>query len=284
MQEQQINEKFSQADELIKSVHLMNNKELKFLFFSMAKRTEGQTQIKTDLTEIMNILENGTGGEQRKAYKKVINGIISKSAMTVQMKADRLSEEERKLLNLKLDDIVLVSGSLIRAKLNIKTNDVLIEFKKEFIPLLEDLKYNHTWIYLEQMCKLKGMYTPRFYEICKMLSKNNSNITFIWYINNKSEKMPSLRKFLNVENKHKEWRDLKRKVIEPSINEINEKCDDINIKYEPLKNGYKKPVYALKMEISSRNTQKSKNSENISENNYTIDKFEEEIKNFKWWE
>lgn len=275
--------KFSQADELIKAIHLMNNRELKFLFYTMVKREKGKTIVKTNLTEIINYLNEENGGKQRKTYKKVINNILSKSVMSVQMKADRLTDDERELLGLDKNDMVVVSGSLLSAKMNVKSKEVIIEFKKEFIPLLDDLKYNHTWIIFEQMIKLKGMYSPRFYEFCKMILKDKSSYTYTWYIDNNSDKAPGIRTFLNITNKHKEWRDLKRKVIEPSIKEINEKCDDMNIEYEVLKNGYKRPAYAIKLKLTAIKFQRNNIKDKKLEESKKNIEFTDEVKNLEWW-
>lgn len=301
--------KFSQANELIKAVHLMNNSELKFLFYALSIRQKNEVKIEVPFSQVLECLENSKGGNQEKKYKKVIESIISKSVLSVPMRADRLDTDLRKSLDAKNDDIIIVSGALLTSYINPMNNKVTMEFHEKFLPLLDELKYNHTWIYLEQVVKLKGKYSPRFYEFCKMILQTQSVTNFTWYLNNDSENMPNMRKFLSVENKFLEWRDLKRKVIEPSIKEINEKCSDVSLEYEPLKTSYKSAVYGIKMKIYKssfiQNLNKNKDSDTqkeeqleetkkASENNEVkvenntkkeiTETNERFISHYKWWE
>lgn len=87
--------KFCQADELIKALHIMNNTELKFMFYALSKRKIGETTVQTTMTDLVKHLKIDWGGEQIKTYKKAIRTIIQKSVLTVEMTADRLSEADK---------------------------------------------------------------------------------------------------------------------------------------------------------------------------------------------
>lgn len=239
-------EKFSQADELIKALHDMDNNELKFMFYALSQRQKGELEIKTTLNDILRKLNIDIGGNQVKLYQTVIRDIIKKSVLQVEMKAERLPNWEEQGYG--KDDIIEVSGAIISAKRNTKTNDVTISFDSDFIPLLDDLKYNHTWIYIEQMAKLEGKYSPRLYEFCKMHLKDKSKTKFIWYLNDDSKKAPGLRQFLNLKNKYEDWRNLKRRVLDPAVAEINEKCSDMFISYNILKTKW---VYAIELTLAT---------------------------------
>lgn len=302
--------RFSQADELVKAFHDMNNHELKFMFFALSQREINQDEYRTNMAEILEKLRLKRGGNQLRTYKTVVHNIIKKSVLTVRTTAKRLYDNDRlKELNYEPDDIIAVSGALMSAELNEKTGDVLIKFDKQFFPLLDNLKYNHSWMYLEQASKLDGKYSVRFYDFCKMLLKDCEETTYIWYINGDSEKAPGLRNVLNIgynkktgEPKYKDWDNLKRRVIDPSVNEINEKCTDMYITYEILTNNF---VYAIKLTLNSNN----KNIVDITDYNVIADDYEqvfcgnefsfieqkslekemnqefsEDVKNYNWWE
>lgn len=74
--------KFCQADELIKSLHIMNNTELKFMFYALSKREIGETKITTTFDDVVNHLKFEYGGKQTRTYKKAIESIIQKSVMS----------------------------------------------------------------------------------------------------------------------------------------------------------------------------------------------------------
>lgn len=246
--------KFCQADELIKSLHIMDNNELKFMFYALSKRKIGETTIQTTMSDLMKHLNIDWGGKQLNIYKKAIESIIRKSVLTVEMPADRLSEADRRRLK-KPTDTVLVSGALLSSRMYEGVNDLIIDlnFNKDFIPMLDDLKHDFTWIYLEQMAQLNGKYSPRIYEWCKMQLKAKDQCDFIWYLNSESKQAPGIRQWLNLGDKYNEYKALNRRVLKPSFDEINECTSDIQVSFTPLRNGKRLPIYALHMNVSVKN-------------------------------
>lgn len=245
--------RFCQADELIKAFHIMNNTELKFMFYALSKRENGETTVQTTMTDLVKHLKIDWGGEQIKTYKKAIRTIIQKSVLTVEMTADRLSEADRmRLAN--PNDTVLISGALLSAKLFNGINDMVIDlnFNKDFIPMLDDLRHDFTWIYLEQMARLDGKYSARIYEWCKMQLKDKDQCDFIWYLNTDSKEAPGIRQWLNIGDKYSDWFNFRRRVLTPSFDEINECTSDIQVSFKPLRNGQRAPIYALDMHIESK--------------------------------
>lgn len=250
MEKEKKNElRFCQADELIKSLHVMDNNELKFMFYALSERKLGDTKIETTFDEVLSKLKIEYGGKQTKIYKKAIESIIKKSVMTVEMTADRLPIESRG--NLGPNDTILVSGALMGATLY-PNNKIEIEFFSKFIPMLDDLRHNYTWIYLEQIARLNGKYSPRIYEWLKMQLKDKDECDFVWYLNSDSKQAPGIRQWLNIGDKYSVWQDFKKRVIKPSLDEINECTSDIQVSFKPLRNGRRTPVYALDMHIEAK--------------------------------
>lgn len=274
--------KFCQADELIKSLHIMNNTELKFMFYALSKREIGDTEFTTTMSDLISQLKLDWGGEQVKTYQKAIKSIIQKSVISVEMGWDRLSETDRKRLK-KSTDTVLVSGALMSAKLY-PDMTIDLSFNKDFIPMLDDLKHDFTWIYLEQMARLNSKYSPRIYEWCKMQLKDKDQCDFIWYLNTDSKEAPGIRQWLNIGDKYSDWRDFNKRVLKPSFDEINECTSDIQVSFKPLRNRRTTPIYALDMHIESKHKaniieQKKKKKVELDEKFYpqTEEKSDEEI-------
>lgn len=246
--------RFCQADELIKAFHIMNNTELKFMFYALSKRKIGETTVQTTMTDLVSQLKIDWGGAQVETYKKAIKSIIQKSVLTVEMPVDRLSEVDRMQLA-NPSDTILVSGALISARLFKGVNDMIIDlhFNKDFIPMLDELKHDFTWIYLEQIARLNGKYSARMYEWCKMHLKDKDQCEFIWYLNSESKEAPGIRQWLNLDDKYKEYKAFNRRVLKPSFDEINECTSDIQVSCRPLRKGKKSPIYALHVQVSAKN-------------------------------
>lgn len=243
------NDKFVQADELIKALHIMDNNELKFMFYTLANREHGNDYLCTTLKDVLEQLHLSDGGKQIKTYSKAIKSIIKKSYMEVTTTTDRLPKEEQERHE-KAEE-VLISGPLISKSHLFNNGEIEIKFNEDFLPLLEDLKHDFTWIYLEQVARLNGKYSPRFYEWCKMHLKNNESYKFKWYIEKGTKDAPSLREWLSIGNKYNTWRELKRRVIEPTVKEINEVTSDIKIEYEPVR-GYDRSIIAIDVTLSAK--------------------------------
>lgn len=216
------NKKFKQSNTLIKLTHKMNTMELKLFFFACTVRNEGDEYIEVPFSTVVKKLNIEKGGKQYKTLCKTMQNVITASVIGVD-----------------IGDQTYIKP-IITAILNKKTRLVKIEFEKNFLFLLDNLKKNYTWIYLQEISKLDLKYSPRMYEFCKMLlGANYKSISFVWYLKD-------IRKFLDIYDKYPVWKDLRKYVIEPSIKEINEKSSDVSLTYDILKN---RAVYGIKLKI-----------------------------------
>ena len=253
------NEKFRQANELIRLTHNMNNSELKIFYFACTVREERELSFTVGFNEIISKLDIKNGGNQFKAIQNALLNVVRSSVVTFEK-----------------DDIVKIKP-IITAEMNKKTREVTINFDKDFIPYLEYLKgQQYTWIFLAQIMKLNLTYSPRIYEFCKMkLGSNIDKLEYKWYLKD-------IREFLGIKDKYKVWQNLDRKVLKPNKKEINEKCNDIYFTYEAMKN---KAVFGIKMTIySSKIIYDKEFSKEIELKNNQVSEYDEDIKNYKWWD
>jgi plasmid replication initiation protein len=105
----------------------------------------------------------------------------------------------------------------IEFELSSKLESELLQLKKQF-----------TQYYLKNISKLKSQYSIRIYELLKEYAS----------IGKREESIESLRMMLGLQNEYKEYRDLKRRILEPAYKEINQKTD-ISFIWKPLKEARK---------------------------------------------
>jgi len=102
----------------------------------------------------------------------------------------------------------------------------VIEFSNAVMPYLCQLESQFTKYQLKYVSNFKSAYSIRIYELLTQYRKIKSRIISI----------RDLRSALGVETKFSSWNDLKRYVIEKSIEEINLKSD-LRASYKPIKKG-----------------------------------------------
>ena len=106
---------------------------------------------------------------------------------------------------------------------------IRIKLDKDMKPYLLQLKENFTSYELIWTLHFRSKYTIRMYELMKSIHFHELEEYTREY------KIDELRRLLDAE-KYENWNNLKQRVIEPSINEINEYSDK-NIIYEPIRKG-----------------------------------------------
>lgn len=103
---------------------------------------------------------------------------------------------------------------------------VVIFFNPQIMPYLANLRDNFTRYLQSDISNVSGSYTIRFYEFIRQyLSIGKREIT-----------IDELRFMLNIGNKYPLFYDFKKRVIEPSIKEINEKTP-VHASYDLVKKG-----------------------------------------------
>ncbi len=103
---------------------------------------------------------------------------------------------------------------------------VTIEISKNMIPYLYNLYNNFVSYHLYWILALSSTYSIRFYEL----------LSSYLFIGKKEFKIDEVRKIMDCQNKHKGFKELKKKVIEPSIQQINE-FTNLTVEYITIKSG-----------------------------------------------
>lgn len=122
-------------------------------------------------------------------------------------------------------------------------------FKIEFSPTLYKhiINYaNYAPLNLDIMGSFKSFYTQRLYELLRLWSRTGTEIR-------KSFTIDELRFVLGVEDKHREYKALKQRVLTPAIKEINEK-GNMMVEMLEIKKGRK--VEKIEFKIVDHETKK----------------------------
>ena len=129
----------------------------------------------------------------------------------------------------------------ISSKINYKKGEgrINFSFSNEIIPYLEHLKTRFTKYNLEDVSNFKSLYSIRLYEM--LLQFQSTNIFIINLIN--------FRERLGIMNKYLDYLNLRRRVIEPAINELNEKSH-FNVIFKGVKEG--KSIKSLEFFFSKK--------------------------------
>lgn len=126
--------------------------------------------------------------------------------------------------------------------INKKSGTIKIRLDEDMKPFLLQLKSNFTQYELIYTLHFKSKYTIRLYELIKSIH------FFEQRPYNREYKLDDLRRLLGAEN-YIQYRDFKRRVLIPSISEINEYSDK-RIDFEEIKNG--RSVVRIQLTISTK--------------------------------
>ena len=118
-----------------------------------------------------------------------------------------------------------------KVRTNKKSGTVTVRFDDDMMPYLLELSKQdafYTHYQLKYVLPMKSQYAIRLYELLKSYQRNN----YEWFFD-----IEGLKKQLNCES-YKDFKDFRRRVLEPAVAEINE-FTDIKIAWEPVKEGRK---------------------------------------------
>lgn len=138
------------------------------------------------------------------------------------------------------------------------------EFSKKLEPYLINLKKNFTKCYMQEIGKFSSNYSIRLYQMLKRYSEYDHNI--------KEITIDEFRFILALENKYPKFSNLKIRVINQALKEINEKSD-IKVDMSPVKRG--KKVVGIKFVVEpkiSKQNKSNKGKDKEPNKNVTADK------------
>ena len=138
------------------------------------------------------------------------------------------------------DEKMFVAVPFVTKRVYFKTEGrFYIEFHEDLIPYIANLKARYTKYELVNIGAFTSTHTIRLYELCSQYKT----------VGKREIKIDDLKDWLQVKGKYDLYADFRKRVIEPSVNEINKKSD-LLISVEPVKRG--RSIVALTFTIKSK--------------------------------
>lgn len=114
---------------------------------------------------------------------------------------------------------------------------ISVSFPQSLAPHLCEFKERFTTYQVGQVSGLKSAYSIRLYELLIQFRKTGERCISV----------ENFRKWLGLEKKHVLFANLRRRVIEPAIKELNLRTS-LNVNWKPIKNGQKTASLSFEFE------------------------------------
>lgn len=135
------------------------------------------------------------------------------------------------------DNTELLYSWLDYAIIKKNTGNIELCLSKSLTPFLVQLRSRYTKYSLSEILKLNSKAAIRLFEICQSQLYKGFFVIDI----------DQFKKLLDITDKYNDYRDLRKRIIEPSIKEINS-LTCITVSYEPIKSG--KKITKLRFEVN----------------------------------
>ena len=131
-------------------------------------------------------------------------------------------------ISLDIDDKLIKMRWVQRIEFTENQSIVALRFSKDILPFISNVKANFTQYMLSEVSKMQGAYSVRVYELLVQYKTTGER-----YIS-----IEDFRFMLDLGTRYKQFNDLLKRVIEPSVDEINEQSD-LKVTATPQKTGRK---------------------------------------------
>ena len=207
------------SNDLVQARYELSLNEQKIILYAVSKLDEKQEDfniIKLDIREFFKLL--GTSKERYSEIREIVK------------------ELREKTLIINTDEGELITGWLASMFYKKNTGTIELEFSKNLVPYLLQLKEKFTRYQLKNILYLSNKHSIRIYELLKQY-ENIGNRTFT---------VDELKKILMLEGQYKAFTDFDKRVLKPTMEEIND-YTDLKVSYEKVKKG--RAIYSIRYKI-----------------------------------
>ena len=143
--------------------------------------------------------------------------------------ADRLFDRE---VTIKLGDNKTLRTRFVSGVLfDPDEAQITVTFAEDILPYLTELSVNFTKYRLHEVAELSSVHAIRLYELIVMWTNQ--------YQYSKELDLNEFKEIMGVQNKYKQFGQLRERVVETAINEINEKTNyKVSVNYKKVKRSY----------------------------------------------
>lgn len=234
--------KFKVSNPVIRALKPLGKYDRYLVWYALKGFPEGENTLTVSKRTFMQQFGIEDGSKTREQLKMAMKDMIKKTVIVLDEDISPTGE---------LAAFPLVSTVLV------KKDQIYMERPQYATDFIAKIKDNYTWFYIDQLIKLDGLYSPKIYQFARILLNrlNDHKITWEWHIETThTNPYDSLKSWLNLENSttYKNFKNIEDKILIPAIKEINEKCSDCHIFYDPTENkrGAKNKVKSITLHIA----------------------------------
>ena len=218
-------QKVVKSNELIQQrTHMLSVQEQKIILFLISQLKPDQKEFEYQTFDIIDFCEMcGIEPQQGKNYSMLKNAVKSLSDKSIWVVGKETDTLMRWISN---------------AKIEKGKGKIQIRFDEEMKPFLLELQNRYTQFDLIYTLTMRSKYSVRLYEILKSYEKTGEPVQM------------SLRRFQElIGSEYAEWYDIKRRIVEPAVKEINE-VGDLRVLYTTKKKG--KAIVGITFSVISK--------------------------------
>ncbi len=241
--------KFKMANVLTRAIMPLSLYSRKLFYYSLCSFDEGKLSVKFPLNQFMRDMNINRSKKQELTTDGAMKQLVLDTLVLI---PKEISPTGNKIACSVISEVEYLEES----------NEIMISRNKKIMPLLDAMKKDFTFFFLDELIKLEGLYSPKIYQMCRILLQKSRGkiVDFKWYIEpTPTNPHENLKTWLGItKNKtYENFAAIQRKILLPSIEEINEKCNDCYIEYDPMENkhgAYRKVEYIV-LHIKPKNYQ-----------------------------
>jgi len=207
------------SNELVQARYDLSLNEQKIILYAVSKLDRNKDNfnvIELDIQEFTSLL--GTKGKRYDEIRTAARGLREKEII------------------INTDDKEYITGWLSSITFHKNSGKIKLRFDDDLVPYLLQLKEKFTRYQLKNILYLRNKHSIRIYELLKQY-ENIGNRTFT---------VDELKKILMLEGQYKAFTDFDKRVLKPTMEEIND-YTDLKVSYEKIKKG--KAIHSIKYKI-----------------------------------
>ncbi len=260
---------------VVGSAYKLSLNELRLIYCALAQMPRGEP---VDCKRIYNITREdfisagGSSAHVARDIRQAVNELIKRSIKIQTLNGEmefnwlhsafKYDNKARQKLEAQFnrDDLYEYLSMLKGYNLDDKylpTNDdnivASIRFHEDIIPLLSDLTINFTKIFIKDIKQFKSIYSHRIYQL--MMQFSSTGFVII--------SLDELRTMLLLKNKYPKAKDLRKRVIDVAMAEINE-TSPYSVEYELIKQG--RAFKNLKLKFKKKNPSRCDKTSDMFDN------------------
>lgn len=207
------------SNELVQARYDLSLNEQKIILYAVSKldrEKEDFNILSLDIRDFFKLL--GTTKERYTEVREIVRELRKKEVI------------------INTDKGEIITGWLSSMEYVKNKGIIELEFSKKLIPYLLQLKEKFTRYQLKNILHLSNKHSIRIYELLKQY-ENIGNRTFT---------VDELKKILMLEGQYKAFTDFDKRVLKPTMEEIND-YTDLKVSYEKIKKG--RAIHSIKYKI-----------------------------------